>query len=115
MSNKAVEKLKKSKQENSGNDDFTLPSSGVKVEWPKFLEHGDWQRSLRMSKNDIHTAQALYVCKIATFDGEKITVADWGKYVPINEANELLAKIFVGDDESDSWDEEVGNEAKTKA
>lgn len=113
---KVIAKLKKYRTENEGNTTHTLTETGIVVEFPKFRKHGDWQRALRIAKNKIGAAQVLYICKIATFDGEKLTPADFDTYIPNNDANELLMEIF-GDDDDDDWgdEEEVGNDQPTKA
>lgn len=117
--NAAQLKLKKNRDENAGNATFTMPETDIKVEYPKFRKHGDWQRCLRMAKNNIGEAQILYACKIATFDGFKITANDWRAYMPLSDANELLGEIFGGDDDED-WnsdedgEEELGNGKQAK-
>ncbi|SDR15518.1 hypothetical protein [Pseudovibrio sp. Tun.PSC04-5.I4] len=108
-----VAKLKAHRDANQGTARFTLPETGVVVVYPKFRRHGDWTRSLRLAKNKIGKAQILYLCKIATFDGEKLTEADFNTYIPMNDANELLGEVFGGDDDLDEDDE--GNGKKTTA
>lgn len=113
MSSKVIEKLKAHKASNEGNQTITLPETGVEVTFPKFRKHGDWTRALSMAKNKLFDAQVIYLCKIATFDGEKITTADFRAYIPTNDANELLSEVF-GDDEDD-WDEDEDEAGKPKA
>lgn len=118
--NSASQKLKKFHAENEGNVTFVLPKTKIEVVFPKNLKHRDWRRALSMAKNNITEAQIYYVLKIATFDGDKLTAADWNAYMPLSDANELLAEVFVGSDEDDDdWgdgtDEEAGNGQTTKA
>ncbi|MCT4654359.1 MAG: hypothetical protein N4A65_00980 [Cohaesibacter sp.] len=100
-----IDKLKAHRAANEGEASFPLPETGITVTFPKFRNHGQWQRCLRLAKNNLSKAQLLYICQIAKFDGEKLTDSDFRAYVPLNDANELLAEIFGGSDE----DEDEGN------
>ncbi|AEV36810.1 hypothetical protein PSE_2300 [Pseudovibrio sp. FO-BEG1] len=62
-----------------------------------------------MAKNKIGKAQILYICKVCTFDGEKLSEADWRAYIPMEDANDLMGEIFGGSDDEFEDDEE-GNE-----
>ncbi|SDQ17329.1 hypothetical protein [Pseudovibrio sp. Tun.PSC04-5.I4] len=108
-----IAKLKAHRAAKQGSAHFTLPETGVFVVYPEFRRHGDWTRSLRIAKNKIGKAQILYLCKIATFDGEKLTEADFAAYIPMNDANELLGEVFGGGDDLDEDDE--GNGKTTTA
>lgn len=71
-----VLKLKKNRDEKSGDESITLKGCGVKVSYPLFRNHGMWSGAMRMAKNDINAAQVYYLCKVARFDGEKLTATD---------------------------------------
>ena len=96
-----IAKLAAHKAAASGEAELTLPETGVVATYPKFRNHGVWQRAMRRNKGNVATAQIDYVTQICRFDGEKITLADWDEYMPMADANELLAAIFAGDDDED--------------
>ncbi|SNY91455.1 hypothetical protein SAMN04515647_1676 [Cohaesibacter sp. ES.047] len=96
-----IDKLKNYRASNEGDATFTLPETGVTVSYPKFRKHGVWASALRIAKNKLGKAQILYVCRICLFDGEKLTEADFREYIPMSDANELLAEIFGSDDEDE--------------
>ncbi|EFO32501.1 conserved hypothetical protein [Roseibium sp. TrichSKD4] len=91
-----VNRLKAYRDQHSGSDTFPLPETGVVVSLPKFRSHGAWSSCLRMAKNNIQKAQVLYICKVVTFDGEKLTAADYDKYIPLEDSMELLSRMFGG-------------------
>lgn len=101
-----IDKLKAHRSTHEGEASFPLPETGITVTFPKFRNHGKWQRHLRLAKNNLSKAQILYICDIAKFDGQKITDSDFRTYVPLNDANDLLAEIFGG---SDDDEDEEGN------
>nr|WP_321527032.1 hypothetical protein [uncultured Cohaesibacter sp.] len=96
-----IDKLKSYRSANEGDARFTLPETGVVVSFPKFRKHGVWASALRLAKNKLGKAQILYICRICLFDGEKLTEADFREYIPMSDANELLAEIFGSDDEDE--------------
>lgn len=101
-----IDKLKAHRAAHDGETVFLMPETGVSVTFPAFRNHGQWQRCLRLAKNDLTKAQILYICQIAQFDGQKLTDSDFRSYIPLNDANELLAEIFGG---SDGEDDDAGN------
>ncbi|KZK97283.1 MULTISPECIES: hypothetical protein [unclassified Pseudovibrio] len=101
-----IGKLKAYRAANQGDATFTLPQTQVIVEFPKFRKHGAWTQVLAMAKNKIAKAQILYICKVCTFDGEKLSEADWRTYIPMEDANELMGEIFGGSDEELEEDDE---------
>ncbi|MEL7430443.1 MAG: hypothetical protein AAFN43_10635 [Pseudomonadota bacterium] len=102
-----VEKMRAYKDSQSGTHTLDpLPMTGVVVSFPKFLNHGVWQRHMRRAKGDVAAAQIAYVCSVASFDGEKITPAHWEEFIPLADANEILAAIFAG---VDGDEDEAGN------
>lgn len=100
-----ISKLKAHRAANEGDASFTLPETQVEVAFPKFRNHGTWMSCLRMAKNNLSKAQILYLCRVCKFDGEKLTETDFRSYVPMNDANELIAAIFGSYDDG----EEDGN------
>lgn len=105
-----IAKFKAYRQAHDGEASFTLPETGVVVTFPEFRKHGQWMQAMRLAKNNIGKAQAMYICSVAKFDGEKITLTDFSAYVPMNDANDLLGEIF-GD--SDDEDEDFLGKGKT--
>lgn len=103
-----IEKLKAYKKTREGDAMFTLPETGIAVTYPAFRSHGKWQRCMRRNKGDVAKAQIDYITTIATFDGQRITVADWEEYVPMADANALLAAVFVGDEDEDEAGDAAG-------
>jgi len=98
-----IDKLKNYRSAHEGDATFELPETKVTVSYPKFRKHGDWATSLRLAKSKLDKAQILYICRVCLFDGEKLTEADFRSYIPMGDANELMAELFGGpdDDEDD--------------
>ncbi len=91
---KAVEKLKKYREAREGEEEFTLPATGVVCRWPKFMNHGRWQKALRLAQGDFARAQVLYIVSNVTFDGGKLTAADFDELLPLEDALSLMAAVF---------------------
>ena len=89
-----IEKLKKYRDAHEGEEEFTLPATGIVCRWPKFMSHGRWQRALRLAQGDFARAQVLYVVSNVTFDGEKLTEADFNELLPLEDALALAAAVF---------------------
>ena len=105
-------KLRAHKNAKRGERDTTLPETGIRVTWPAFLNHGTWQKAMRRNKGNVAAAQTDYMTQICRFDGEKITVADWEEFIPLGDANELLAAVFAGSDTEEADDEAAGAAGK---
>jgi hypothetical protein len=101
-----IAKLKAYRSANEGDETFVLPETGVTVTFPKFRKHGVWASCTRMAKNNLGKAQVLYICRVAKFDGETITASDFGAYIPLTDANELLAEVFTGGEDDDEFAED---------
>lgn len=96
-----IDKLKNYRSANEGDALFELPETKVTVTYPKFRKHGDWATCLRLAKNKLGKAQILYICRVCLFDDEKLTEADFRIYIPMSDANELMAELFGGPDEDE--------------
>jgi len=105
-----IDKFKAYREENDGNATLTLPETGVVAVYPKFRNHGLWMQAQRLAKNNIQKAQAMYICKVATFDGEQLTLTDFNAYVPLRDAVELMGEIFGDPDENE--DDFLGKKKK---
>lgn len=108
-----VGKLKAYRERRQGMETFTLEETGVEVSFPKFRSHGVWMNALRMAKGSLQKAQVLYICKVATFDGERLTKADYEKYIPMEDSNDILARLFGGSDDDDDGDDVEGELQET--
>ena len=89
-----VDKLKKYRARHEGEEEFTLPATGIVCHWPKFMSHGNWQKALRLAQGDFARAQVLYIINNVTFDGEKLTAADFDALLPLEDALALTAAVF---------------------
>ena len=89
-----IDKLKKYRDEHDGEEQLTLPATGIVCSWPKFMNHGRWQRALRLAQGDFARAQVLYVVGNVTFDGEKLTASDFDALLPLEDALTLVAAVF---------------------
>ena len=89
-----VDKLKKYRERHEGEEEFTLPATGIVCRWPKFMNHGRWQKALRLAQGDFARAQVLYIINNVTFDGEKLTAADFDELLPLEDALALTAAVF---------------------
>lgn len=98
-----IAKLKSYRESHDGRNQFTLPKTGVKVDYPEFINHGEMSRCMRMAKNDAIRAQSMFICKVAKFDGETITLTDFEAYIPMTDIVALHGEIF--DDEEDELGE----------
>jgi hypothetical protein len=96
-----IAKLKANKEAHSGDEKITLPDSKVEVTFPKFRNHGVWMQSVRLAKNDLPKAQTFYVCKVARFDGEKISHTDFDAYMSMSDAVTIIGEVFGGSDDED--------------
>ncbi|MBO9421707.1 hypothetical protein J7481_19525 [Labrenzia sp. R4_2] len=101
-----IAKLKAYRAANEGDETFVLPETGVTVTFPKFRKHGVWASCTRLAKNNLGKAQVLYICRVAKFDGETITASDFGAYIPLTDANELMTEVFVAGEDDDGEDSE---------
>lgn len=101
-----IDRLKAYRAAHEGDERFVLPETGVTVSFPKFRKHGTWVSCLRLARNNLAKAQILYICRVSRFDGETITEADFSAYIPMQDANELLAEVFGGASAED--DDEAG-------
>ena len=107
-----IAKLKAYRSANEGDAAFVLPETGVTVTFPKFRKHGTWVSCLNLAKNKLSKAQILYICRVARFDGEILTDTDFRAYIPMQDANELMAEVFGGGDDED---EDEDGEGKPQA
>ena len=103
-----ITKLKKQKAAKVGDNQTTLPETGIVVTWPKFQSHGAWMKALRLAKKDFSKATNFYLTGVCKFDGEKMTVTDFVTLIPSNDIFHLSAEVMGKDDDFDD-DEEVGN------
>ena len=98
-----IAKLKQHRDDNSGDATVLLKETKVTVTYPKFRNHGIWSGCMRAAKNKVTEAQVFYVCKLANFDGEKLTATDFNAYIPMSDATDLLAEIFDGSDDAEDF------------
>jgi hypothetical protein len=89
-----IERLKRYRDEHEGEEELVLPATGVTCRWPKFMNHGRWQKALRLARGDFNRAQTLYVIGNVTFDGERITAADFDELLPVEDALTLTAAVL---------------------
>ena len=89
-----VDRLKKYRERHEGEEEFTLPATGIVCRWPRFMNHGRWQKALRLAQGDFARAQVLYIVANVTFDGEKLTAADFDELLPLEDALALTAAVF---------------------
>ena len=89
-----IDKLKKYRAAHEGEEEFTLPATGIVCRWPRFMNHGRWQKALRLAQGDFARAQVLYIINNVTFDGEKLTAADFDELLPLEDALALTAAVF---------------------
>ena len=115
-----IDKLKKYREQHEGEEEFTLPATGIVCRWPKFMNHGRWQKALRLARGDFGRAQVLYIVSNVSFDGEKLTAADFDELLPLEDALALTAAVFGRELEEAAADAETaagktGPEAVAKA
>jgi len=94
-----IERLKAFRDAHEGKAELTLPRTGVRAAWPKFMNHGGWQKALRLAQGDFARAQVLYIVSNVRFDGEKLTEADYNTLLPLEDALALTAAVFGQQDE----------------
>ena len=93
-------KLAAHKAAHSGQDEKTLPRSGITVQIPEFINHGAWMQAQRQAKGDTARAQAAFVIGAVTFEGEKLTMADLQEgLIDATDMLFLIGEIFGDDDE----------------
>jgi len=100
-----IERLKAFRDAHEGEAELTLPRTGVVARWPRFMSHGQWQKALRLAGGDFARAQVLYIVQNVSFDGEKLTEADFNALLPLEDALQLTAAVFGQQDEEGA----VGN------
>ena len=89
-----IDKLKKYRAAHEGEATFTLPATGIVCRWPTFMNHGRWQKALRLAQGDFGRAQVLYIIANVSFDGETLTAADYDELLPLSDALALTAEVF---------------------
>ncbi len=102
-----IERLKAYRDAHEGEAELTLPRTSVVARWPKFMSHGRWQKALRLAGGDFARAQVLYIIQNVTFDGERLTEADYNSLLPLEDALALTAAVFGQPD--DEAGEQAGN------
>ncbi len=89
-----IERLKAYRDAHEGEAELELPRTGVVARWPKFMSHGAWQKALRLAQGDFARAQVLYIVGNVSFDGERLTEADYNSLLPLEDALQLTAAVF---------------------
>lgn len=84
----------------------TLPKSGISVEIPDFVNHGEWMKAQRQASGDVAKAQAAFVVGTVSFEGERLTMADiQAGLLDAKDMLFLIGEIF-GDDDEDAEGED---------
>lgn len=98
------------KEAHAGFFEETLPKSGVTVQIPNFLNHGEWMKAQRQANGDVPKAHAAFITGTVTFEGEKLTMADiQAGLVEAKDMLFLIGEIF-GDDEAEADVDDAGND-----
>ncbi len=92
--------LKKHKAEATGDNETTLPETGVKVTWPKFQPHHVWTKAQRLAKKNPFGTADIYVALLCKFNGERLTVDEFKELIPTGDALHLSGEV-MGDDEDE--------------
>lgn len=87
-------KLAAYKAKHDGTESFTLPETGVVVEFPRFRFHGMILASHKEAGNDPAMVQVVYATRYCTFDGESITVDQFMREFPDDDTAALIRKLF---------------------
>lgn len=96
-------KLKAYATDNAGDNEFTLPNTGVVVTYPKVIKHGAWMKAQRLAgPGESAKAQALYIVGVCQFEGEKFTEADFSELVPTKDSLALIGEVFGNDKQTDA-------------
>lgn len=106
-----VARLRQHKAGKSGFDSTILPETGITARWPQFKSHGIWMKATRLAKGDTQGAMNFYLPLICTFDGEKLSLAEFKELMPTGDILYLLGKVLgdmVPGDEDDGGDD-LGN------
>lgn len=100
-----IAQLKAHKAANTGENDTTLPETGVIVTWPKFQPHGVWMKAQRLAKKNPFSVSDYYLSLLCKFNGERMTIDEFKSLIPTGDVLHLGAEV-LGDDE----DDEAGND-----